>query len=142
MNGTINYGGSSAITGNEIQNVFSDDNRGPAGSINRAIQHYSFLKSNPYYETLAGGHTYDRHSLPYVYSKDQQLVNNIEAVRKRVDMNRRQVRYNSFSNTGTSVPKKHTYEYMTDYHRLVKPFVSRNMLVLLGGLFVVYIVTR
>lgn len=143
MGGDVNYGASTQVGSNTIQNVFSDNNRGPAGYINANRGDYAFLRSNPYHESLAGGHTVDKKiTAPYFRSSVKSLWESILGVRERTDMNRRQIRYNEFSNTGTSVPKKHTYEYKTDYHRLIKPVVSKKWIVYLGAGLLVYFVLR
>lgn len=139
----LNLGGSIYTDPSVPINPFNDNNRGPSGVMLQHRGRFSFLRSDPYMEPLTGGSIPDFNKYPYHQSWDKGFANKIAQVRDNVELNRRQIRYNALSGTGTSVPTKQTFDYSTNYHDMVRPNSSRKWFTYIAvGAFVYFVFLR
>jgi len=123
-----------------VNNAFSRKTLGPTGLIGQNNRIYTFLKSSPYAETGTGGNTHDPVSRKVFESRSLNYRNKREALYDQVDKTKRQIRYNEFTRSGASVPRHHGFQYTSDYHRLIVRDQSQQLLKVLIGGAIVYLV--
>lgn len=114
------------------QNVFSEKTLGPSGFMSQSNMQYRFLKSGPTAEVGSGGNYKDPVSRAIFQTWSADWREKMQTYYGELEKTKRQIRFNEYSGSGTSVPRSHGFEFTADYHRLAARDTSQRLLMYLA----------
>lgn len=125
-----------AIT--ETQGLAGPDARsqGESGFVPQVLKQYSFLKSSPWSQTNMKNPA----TRPMINAVNRQTKLRLDQLSNNIAATRKQLRTNEQTMSGTSIPKVTNFTWTTDYHRLIAPLETSNILQWVFGLIFVYLI--
>jgi hypothetical protein len=114
------------------------ESTGVSGYVPNVLMQYNFLKNRPF----SGSNLQNPATRPIVQAVDRQTQERFQALTRNVADTRKQIRTNASTNSGTSRPKVSSFNYTSDYHRLVEPMSTSTTLkwiLVLGALYIVFV---
>lgn len=121
-----------------VTNQFSTNTNKISGLIGYNNFTYNFLKSSPYSESGAGGNTKDPIQRKIFESRSINFKNKVGKVAQELEKTKRQVRYNEFTRSGTSVPRPSAFDGRTDFFRLAQKSNTFNMINVIIVVVIIY----
>lgn len=123
-----------------VDNAFSRKTLGPTGLIGHNNGLFNFLKSSPYSKEGAGGNTYDPVNRQTHYARSMNFRTAMNGVYDHIDKTKRQIRYNEFTRSGSSLSRPNAFDFATDYNRLeAKVQATEYVKYIIAGAIIYYV---